>query len=408
MMQAREPDPLDALTPENRYGIYAALRANRPVHWSACHVGWVLTRYADVAMILRHQNALALDVLSGMQQLHARGGPALPSLVEFCASLSLLTRPPRHAAIRRLLSAAMGGLRDLDLPAMLERKAGDLLDRAASDGGINLADGYARELALFVIGAFLGIEPDDLCRLGGQARDFMVVFERSLPSLRVLRQLDQTAHAMMSYFTDLITRRRRTPGQDGLSLMVKLAAEETAGMETNGSDHALAACCMFFFIAAEETTSAAIATAAQIVLQRPELRQALTDRPRQLAAACRDLVRLASPIQYVVRTMSVDLNLHGVHIPAGEPIYLMLGAANRDPDAFSNPDEPDLARDGPEPLDFAAGPYRCIGKALALFEVETALRKIIERPRLALSPDPPVWCDRMNVAPLQTLNAYFE
>jgi cytochrome P450 len=305
MMQAPAPDPLDALTPENRYAIYASLRATRPLYWSPRRVGWVVSRYADVAMILRHQNALALDVLAGMQQLRARGGPALPSLAEFCASLSLLTRPPRHAAIRRLLSATMGGLRDLDLPAMLERKACDLLDRAASDGRINLADGYARELALFVIGTFLGIEPDDLGRLGQQARDFMVVFERSLPSLRALRHLDQTAHAMLSHFTDLIARRRHTPGPDGLSLMVKLADEQAAAIvpgQTHDSDQALAVCCMFFFIAAEETTSAAIAAAAQIVLQRPGLRQTLADHPRQLASACRDLVRLASPIQYVVRS----------------------------------------------------------------------------------------------------------
>jgi hypothetical protein len=314
----------------------------------------------------------------------------------------LLTRPPRHDSFRRLLAQALSGIRRLNLPELLERRADLVLERGERDGAIDLAGGYGRALALFVIGSFLGVPEDDLPELNVLAVDLWAVFERILPSVNTLIRLDKAAAALMDYFARLIESRRQNPADDGASLLVRLADEQL-----RCSNEELAGYCTFFFIAAEETTATAISGAALMLLQRPGWRAQLASDPARIPQAVRELLRLASPVQYVARQLRVDIQISGQLIRAGDAILLMLGAANRDPAAFPNPDEPELDRSGPESLVFAPGPYRCIGAQLATFEVEVAVRKLLERPRIQLSPDPPIWTDRMNIAPLQRLPAYF-
>lgn len=402
MIADASPDPLLRLDASNRHEIYAELRARSPVHRSAVLPGWVLTRYADVHGVLRHPDALALDVMPFLESLCLRGGLRFDHLLKFCRSLSLLTRQPGHEGVRGMLGHALAGIRSADLAMVLDRRTEELLNAGAARGSMDLAEGYGRTLALFVIGTYLGIPEEDIPRLSALARDFMEVFECTVPSLRTLASLDGNAAALTDYFARLLAARRKEPGRDGISMIVRYA---DAHMQS--SDDELAQNCLFFFIAAEETTSAAISAAALLLLERPGLCARLRSEPTLMKAAALELLRLSSPIQYVARQLAVDIDLHGRQIRAGEPIILMLGAANRDPAAFPAPDEPLLDRSGPKPLTFAAGPYTCLGAQLAAFEVETAIRKLIERRELRLSPASPIWSARMNVAPLQRLEALF-
>lgn len=401
-MPSNGRDPLTELRPSNRGSIYAELRERTPVHWSSTHAAWVLTRYADVSAILRHPDAQALDGISFIESLCRRGGLDLSGLLGFLSSVSLFTRPPRHEAVRRLLSQALAGIRQMNLPQMLEGRADRLLASGEREGSIDLANGYGKALALFVIGSFLAIPEEDIPELSGVAGDLLAVFERTLASVSTLIKLNERATFFIDYFSRLIGLRRREPGADGMSLIVRLADEQLGC-----SDQELAGYCTFFFIAAEETTAAAISGAALHVLQRPALRLQLTNRASLVPQAVRELLRLVSPVQYVSRQLRSDIEISDQLIRAGEPIILMLGSANRDPAAFHDPDEIDLDRKGPESLVFATGPYRCTGAQLATFEVDLALRKLLEKPGLQLSPHPPVWSERMNIAPLVHLPAYF-
>jgi cytochrome P450 len=400
-MRAVAHDPLRELRPENRERIYAELRQQIPVYWSTVHAAWVLTRYPDVSAILRHPDAIVVELASSLQLLSHRGKIDFSGLINFCSSVSFLTHPPRHEAVRRMLAQALGKIWRMNLPGLLERRADQLLASGERDGSIDLAGGYGRPLALFAIGTFLGVPEDDLPELGALAREMIAVFERVVP-LSTLIKLDKSATALRDYFVRLIASRRQNGGDDGASTMVKLADEHLGC-----SDQDLAGYCTFFFVAAEETTAVSIPGAALILLRHPSLRARLLGDPSRLPHAVDELLRLVSPVQYVVRKLRVDINLEGQLIPAGDPVVLMLGAANRDPAAFPNPDEPELDRTGPESLVFAAGPYRCIGAQLATFEVEFAVRKLLERPNIRLSSKSPVWSDNLNVAPLLQLQACF-
>ncbi|HUD65072.1 MAG TPA: cytochrome P450 [Candidatus Sulfotelmatobacter sp.] len=401
-MPALSYDPLSELGPASRGRIYAELRERMPVYKSSVLAAWVLTRYADVSTILRHPDALAFELASFLRALSQRGNLDLTSLIEFCSSISLLTRPPRHEPVRRMLTQALGRIWRMNLPERLELHADQLLASGERQGVIDLAAGYGCPLALFVIGTFFGVPEDDLRELGALARDLITVFERVVPSVSTVIKLDKAAAALIEYFVRLIASRRQNSGDDGTSLIVRLA-DEYLGC----SDQELAGYCTFFFVAAEETTASAISGAALILLQRQSLRARLSHDPSQLPNAVGEMLRLLTPVQWVARQLRIDVSLEGQLIRAGEPIVLMLGAANRDPAAFSNPDEPVLDRNGPESLVFAAGPYRCIGAQLATFEVELAIRKLLEKPHIRLSSDSPVWTDRRNIAPLLQLQACF-
>ena len=395
-------DPLRGLNPANRNGIYADLHARMPVYWSTVHAAWIVTRYDDVNALLRHQDALPLQAARFVEAVSVRGNLDLSSLLNFCRALSLMTRPPRHDAIRRVLAQALAGIRHLDLPTLLDRQADRLLAAARQQGVIDLAEGYGRALAVFVIGSFLGIPEADLPTLSSEAAALMAIFERTLPSVGMMRQLNRGAGVLTDYFRRLIAATRRRGAETGLALISELAHRHL-----DCDDDELAGYCVFFFIAAGETTAAAIAGAALIVLQSPPIRAHLVAVPERLPHAARELLRLVSPVQYIARRWEADIHLASHRIAAGEPAMLMLGAANRDPAAYPDPDRFDLDRAGPEPLAFAAGPYRCIGAALASFEVELAVRKLLRWPALRLSSEPPEWTDRMNIAPLRRLPAQF-
>lgn len=402
MRYAEASDPLQGVHAANRNEIYRELRERMPVYRSTVHSAWVLTRYADVSHVLKHPDALALEVMPYLERLCRRGNLELPSLLGFYASLSLLTRPPRHDTLRRVLAQALAGIARLNLPELLGQRADRLLDAGERAGEIDLAEGFGRALALFVIGTFLGIPEPDLPRLSMLASEFMAVFERIVPSVRVMSALDRCACELTAYFLPLLSARRHSPRDDGLSMIARLAQEQLGV-----PDEELAQNCLFFFIAAEETTSAAISTAALTLLQRPALRARLRADPTLQKSAVSEFLRLASPIQYVARQLRVDIEVAGQVIRAGEPVMLMLGAANRDPTVFPDPDEPVLERSGPRSLVFAAGPYSCVGAQLATLEVEIAVRKLVERSSLELAASVPAWSDRMNIAPLVRLPACF-
>lgn len=399
-MPALSFDPLCDLRPANRDRIYTQLREQMPVYWSSVHTAWVLTRYSDVDSIFRHRDALVSELSPFFQALSDRGKLDLSALIEVCSAISFFTRPPRHEAVRRVLTQALGRIWRLDLSELLERRADQLLARGQRDGVLDLAEGYGRPLALFVIGTFLGVPEADLPELGALARGLAGVFDRVVLSLSELIKLNKCAAALIEYFLLLISSRRQNCGEDGASVIVKLADEHLGC-----SDRALAAYCTFFFMAAEETTATAIPGAALILLQHPSLRRSLWRDPSRLPNAVREMLRLVTPVQWVARQLRVDINLQGQLVREGDPIVLMLGAANRDPAAFPNPDEPELHRTGPDALVFGAGPYRCIGAQLATFEVEVAVRKLLEKPDLQLSSQSPVWADRMNIAPILHLQA---
>jgi cytochrome P450 len=373
-----------------------------PVHWSPLFGGWVITRHADAISILNDPTFVADDPIARFTRIEERGGPSLPHLRTVLASVSFYTQPPRHILLRKFISRLFQRLEMTGLRAALEGRARALLSDARQTGGLDLASGYGGDLALFAIHTLLGLPWDDCVALAEKVRGIAWIFDMSPRSLREMAHAEAQVGKILDYFEPEILRRRNRGEADGLSLLVRLADSEL-----DLCDRDLAGFCAFFFVGGQETTATGIAASALMLLEQGATRARLADDPAKLAGAAREFLRLAAPFQYVVRVAGRDLTMGGEAIRSGDRVNLILGAANRDPAAFPDPDGIDSERTGSESLAFGHGAYRCLGARLAQIETEVALAGLLANPDLQLAPETVAWEKRTRVPALARAWARF-
>jgi hypothetical protein len=385
-----------------RVEAYRRLREGPPIAWSAKDAAWVLTRYNGVSSILRHPAAQAVQAGQFFDELDRRGNLGLAKLKTGFLSISFFLRPPRHDHIRRIFAQLLGNFRRTGLPDTLADHIDAILSGGRTQGQIELVCDFAREIALCSIAAILGLPVDGLRRLARQGTELIAIFDRIPPSVARLKKLNGAAEIVLSYFTDAISERRLAPRNDGLSQLISQAGD--SGL---CSDEEIAGLCGFFFFAGVVTTAAALSDCALCLLSNFQLRRHLSQYPDVLPSFSREILRLSSPVKYVARELQADCEIADKMVRAGDQVMLMLGVANRDPEVYPNPDALDLDRGGPEPLTFAAGPYRCLGGQLATFEIELAAKKLLECRSLRWNCHPLAWEQSANIAGLRYLNGLF-
>jgi cytochrome P450 len=391
------------MNPE-RAEAYRRLREGPRIFQSTKDAAWVLTRYADVSSILRHPSAQAIQYGQFFHELDKRGNLGLTKLRTGCLAIPLFLRPPRHDDIRRIIAQLLGNFRRTGLPESLSGRVDSILSSGHAKGEIELVREFGREIALCSIASILGLPAHELARLVDEGSELIVIFDRFPPSINRLKKLNCAAEFVLGYFADAIAERRKSgaPVADGLSLLMR-QAEETGAC----SDDDIAGFCSFFFFAGVLTTAAALSDCALCLLSDSELRERLVREPSLLPSFAREILRLSSPVKYISREMRDDTEIAGTTVRSGDHVVLMLDVANRDSEVFPNPDVLDMSRDGPEPLTFAAGPYRCLGGQLATFEVELAAKKLLEWPSLRWSPHELEWQENANIAGLRYLHGHY-
>ena len=205
------------------------------------------------------------------------------------------------------------------------------------------------------------------------------------------------------YFSDLAADRRKHPREDLISIMV--AAENRGDLQT---EEELIFSAMFTLLAGHETTMNMIGNGMLALFRNPDALARLRSDPSLIKSALDEFLRFDSPVQVTFRTASEDIELSGRTIPRREHVVVFLGAANRDPARFANPDQLDIARRDNVHLSFAAGPHRCIGEVLAKVEGRIAFETILRRmPKLALADPHPKWRPAMSLRGLQSLPLTF-
>lgn len=379
-------DPLTELTAGNLAEIYARLRREAPVHWSARLGGWVLTRYADAVAVLADPSYLADDPVSRFALLESRGGPSLGNLRVLLSNVSFFTDPPLHIKLRKFMGRLLQASEVAPIRGTLEQRATDILARGRDAGRLDLAFEYGRDLAVFTISSVLGLPVDDCFEQAARARDVAWVFDLTPRSLKDLRRAEQRGGELLDYFEEQIVRAREAE-QSGRFARLVARSDADLGL----SDRELAGLVTFVFSGGQESTAAGIPAAVVMLLKNDELRARLTADPTQVPAAAREFLRLAAPFQYVARIASRDGVIGGTDIRRGDRVTIVLGAACRDPADFPGPDTIDIDRAGSESLAFGYGAYRCLGAALAQTETEVALAAILDHPDLRLAPEGIEW-----------------
>jgi len=358
---------------ENPFPVYHRLRSEDPVHESPMGF-WVLTRYDDVAGMLRDARfgRKGFDTL-----LQARFGEA-------GFDLSMLFRdPPDHTRLRALVSKAFTPRVVEEMRGRIQEIVDALLDRAQDVGRMDVIADLAYPLPVIVICEMLGVpaENRDLFRR------WSVDIARSLDAIalptepEVIERGTAARHALADYFRGLIAERRRRPKADLLSDLI--AAEEQGDKLTEGE---LMATVLLLFVAGHETTVNLIGNGMLALLRHPAELRALRADPGLIGSAVEELLRYDGPVQRTGRMPNTDVALGGRTIPKGALVLGLIGAANRDPAHFPDPDRLDVTRGDNRHLAFGWGIHFCLGAPLARLEGQIAILALVRRlPRLALA-----------------------
>ena len=401
-----EPDALLLeliATPEGRadpYPRYAALRERAPVHRSAFGI-WTLTDYDDCQLLLRHPG-VGKDFSSAMNSLGLSDADReAQDRFRNDRSNMLVTDPPDHTRLRGLVTRAFTPRTVEKLRPRIVTLVDELLD-TFDPGEVEVMDALAFPLPVTVIGDMLGVPAEDRPLLRPLVRSVTAILELAVSPEALAEAADADAK-LGAYFADLVADRRAHPRDD---LLTKLIEAEDEGDQL--TEHELISTVILLFAAGFETTTHLIGNGLLALLRNPgELARLRADRSL-VRSGVEELLRYDSPVQIAARTTYEELSVGGQAIPSGNLVLAMLGAANRDPARFRDPERLDVGRDEGAPMSFGGGIHFCLGAALARLEGQIVLDRLLDRfETMALVGGPPTVRDSLTLRGLTDLRVHF-
>ncbi|WP_288586207.1 cytochrome P450, partial [uncultured Methylobacterium sp.] len=252
----------------------------------------------------------------------------------------------------------------------------DLLDRAAARGTIDLIEDFAAAIPVEVIGNLLGVPRDERGPLRDWSLAILGALEPVLPP-EVEADGNRAVTAFLAYLDRLVDDRRRNPGDPDKDILTRLIQGEVGGERLSPEE--LLQNCIFILNAGHETTTNLIGNGLHLLTEHPAARARLLAEPELMRKAVEEVLRFESSNQLGNRVATTDFAIDGQVFPAGTQITLCIGAANRDPAQFPDPDRFDVARDPNRHLAFASGIHQCVGMAVARLEGRIALSRFLAR-----------------------------
>jgi cytochrome P450 len=367
---------------EDPYPVYRRLRAEAPVLWDAAHQMWLVSGHAEVIEALRRPEA---SVATAGARIRPALGPDAARFERLIAAISrFLTRvdPPDHTRLRALVQQAFTLQAVERMEPVIRSLVDSMLAPLPAAGAFDVMARLAVPLPVAVIARLLGVPPADEMQFKAWSDDLASVADND-PRLDVLDRAQRSMDAMRDCVLGLVAGRRQHPGDDLVSGLVH--AEEAGDRLT---DDELFGIVQVLMIAGQETTTHLIGNGLHALLGHPAELARLRAAPGLMASAVEECLRFDGPVQVRTRVATLDMALGGRPIRAGQTLFLVLGAANRDPRAFPDPDRFDIGREQNHHLAFGHGIHYCLGHALARLEARIALGAVLARmPRLALDPD---------------------
>ena len=361
-------NPLDARTVQDPYPAYAELRARARVHRSRLLQGWVFTRHADVSAILGDHRRFGSEPRKGSIPFFRRA--MLPPPEEYTM---VMLDPPDHTRIRALVGRAFTPGTVAALEPRIRGHLATLLDGIADPSAFDLMEFVARPLPLTVIAEMLGFPPEDRAALGSWSARGARLLEPMI-GIREWRAGKAAGRAFDAYCRRVIRERRASPGDDMVSALLR-----ARDGEARLSDRETLNVLRTLLIAGNETTVDLIGNGFLALLRHPGQLERLRADPELIPGAVEELLRFDAPVQTDFRCVLADCEVGGQALRQRENVFLLIGAANRDPEAFEDPDRLDVGRNPGAHLAFGGGIHHCLGVPLARLAGRIVLEMLLER-----------------------------
>ncbi|QFT75484.1 cytochrome P450 [Ruegeria sp. THAF33] len=352
------------------YPTYAALREDTPVCWQP-DGSVVLSRYDDLDLVYRDTERFISDKKAVFGPKYGIDSP----LYEHHTTSLVFNDPPLHTRVRKVMVGAMNprALAQME-PGLIELVDG-LLDEMQAKRSVELIEDFAGAIPIEIIGNLLGIPRSER----GPLRDWSLAILGALEPQLTPEQEEwgnRSVYDFKDYLRHVIEDRRANPGDPATDVLTRLMQDDTDGGLTEVE---LYQNCIFILNAGHETTTNLIGNALELLERHRDKRAELLANPDLINTAVDEFLRLESPNQFGNRLTTEDVMFHGQTIPAGTDIHLCIGAANRDPRQFAQPDEVVLDRRPNKHHAFAGGPHTCVGLTLARMEGRVAVGRFLAR-----------------------------
>lgn len=363
------------------HGTYAELRSQCPVYHAEYPGGlrlWLVTRYEDAIAVLSDTRFSMNSDNSSSPLFHSEPEPAQRGLDRNLTNLD----PPEHTKLRRYVTREFSAARVEALRPRVRAHVDHLIDAIAPKGSADLVAEFAAPLPTGVAGELLAVSPEDWER-------FRVLSNRLVSPDYDMGpdDFDENKRRIRAFIGELVESKRREPGDDLTSSLIRVCDEEGAIVEDE-----LVGILFTLLVGSHETTSNFIATAMLALLQNPDQLALLREKPQLTASAVEELLRFDGPFQVSsLRFAREDVRLGDATIAKGDTVVAVIAAANRDAERFTDPDRLDITRTPNPHLAFGNGIHFCPGRTLSLLEAEVALHRLVTRlPDLRLGSATPI------------------
>ena len=354
------------------YPTYHHARSTQPILKSSQYDRtWVLFGFADCEAVLRDQR---WSGATGLRRIRPNGSLAPPRRTGVGGTRPLgFTDPPEHTRVRRLMTRVFTPRAVETLRPRVQQLVAEILDAGTAQGELDLITDLGDIVPIMVICEILGVPVADRDRFKPWSNAATRAFDGVIDD-DTAAQARAGYHSLLAYIDDLIEDHRAHPGDDLLSALI--AAEEDGDRLTTDE---LRVNAVTLIVAGHETTTNLIGNGANALLRHPDQLARWHADPSLDASAVEELLRYDPMAQFVSRVATHDTDIGGHHFRPGDHVILALGAANRDPARFPDPDRLDLSRDDGFHLTFAYGAHHCLGAALARLEGQVALGSLVRR-----------------------------
>ncbi len=392
---------LDPEVLANPYPLYRRLRSEAPVHWDPYLHAWVVTRYADVVTVLHHFSANRTPT---PEQFAAMGLSELGPIAQMMTRQMLFMDAPAHTRLRGLATMAFTPARVEVLRSHIRSILDDLMAPLLRAGRMDVIGDLAAPLPAIVTAEMLGVPTSDCDRLKAWSADFAEVLGNFQHNPDRASRTLKCVEEMTVYFREAIRRMKAEPRA---GLINSFMTAELDGDRLTEDE--IIANCIVTMVGGQETTTNLIGNGVLSLVRHPHQLQRLRKDLSLIPSAVEELLRYESPSQHTARICPEDTELGGKIIRKGQAVIAVMGAGNRDPERFPDPDRLDLGRTDNRHLAFGWASHFCFGAALARIEGQLVFEALASRTaNLVLEPRPIVWRENLGLRGLTALPVTFE